>query len=104
MMESRAERILALVVDLITNDWEQVSQLMIDLGSFYPDLKITRDEVEAALEESISRGWAHRDEPQSGFAPEFEELNRYYFKITPLGLTQIAKFPDEWFNEATGIT
>jgi hypothetical protein len=105
-MVHRLERVRAHVLDEIADDYEGISQIMIQLR-WVAYLGITRDEVKIALVSLVQEGLAQAydlvssQEPLPGLPPSstFEE---HYFYITPKGIEILHSFPKNWFPEITG--
>ncbi len=98
-MDDRSERVKANVLNEIADDYEEIGQVMIQLGRWATEVAVTRDEAKAALLMLVEQGLAKAydlyvsHEPISGSPnPEY-----HYFYITPEGIDALHAFPKEWF-------
>lgn len=100
-MANRAELVCAYVLNEISDDLEEIRQIMVQLR-WVAYLGISRAEVREALVSLVQDGLARSydlyvsQETLPGLPPR-ETFDEHYFYITPKGLELLRTFPEEWF-------
>ena len=101
-MVDHAEYVRARVLLAIADDYEEVTQILIQLNRHTEPFVFLREEIKWALQSLFELGWAKvydlwvSQVPLAGL-PDVSRFDELYFYVTPAGREALCKFPKEWF-------